>query len=172
MSFRFEPLASNHDRESFACGEPALDDYLKTRAKQDARRYIAASFVMVDEADSKTIAGYYTLSAYAVDVSEFPDEVTKKMPKYPKLPAMLIGRLARDQKFPKTGDLLLFDALRRASAHVASIAAMAVVVDAKNDRAKDFYQRHGFIPVQNLPGKLFIPMSTVQTVLEQHGFQK
>src|SRR5947209_7889427 len=91
-----EPLGRQHDRASFACGTPVLDQYLKQLARQDARRYVAAPFVLVPGPGDNTILGYYTLSSFAVDLSDLLQESARKLPAYPNVPVTLLGRLAVD----------------------------------------------------------------------------
>ncbi|MDD2763672.1 MAG: GNAT family N-acetyltransferase, partial [Opitutaceae bacterium] len=114
MSYRFEPLGKQHERAGFRCASGPLNTYLQQIARKDAERHVAAAFVMVDDAAPAVIVGYYTLSAFAVEVTELPEAMQKKLPGYPRLPATLLGRLARDERFPGTGSLLLMDALARA----------------------------------------------------------
>ena len=99
--------------------------------------------MVVDEAPTKII-GYYALSAFAVEVTELPEELQKKLPRYPRLPATLLGRLARDERYPGTGSLLLIDALTRAHKQSEQIASLAVVADAKDELALRFYRKFGF----------------------------
>ena len=160
-SFRIEPLG-DHDRTSFSCGISELDSYLHTQASQDARRKVAAPFVMVDE--FRKIIGYYTLSAYGIRVAELPDRVSKKLPRYPLLPATLLGRLAisQAQKGKKLGSLLLMDALYRSLRNTSEIASIGVVAEAIDQAARDFYLHHEFMALVDHPNKLFIAMGTIQ----------
>jgi GNAT superfamily N-acetyltransferase len=130
---------------------------------QDVDRDVTAAFVLFDPADG-TIAGYYTLGAYALDPGELPADVARKLPDYPLLPAVLIGRLAVDARFQGQGlgSLLLFDALRQALEHSPVIAAVAVIVDTLDDAARAFYERHDFIPFPSNPLKLYLPMRTIR----------
>lgn len=161
--FRVEPLDKRHDRAAFSCEHEALVVYLKERAGQEIRKRVAAVFVLTQ--DGKTIAGYYTLSQYAVDAGDLPEDVfgALGLPKYPQLPATLIGRLARSLDFKRQGigELLLMDALERALRHSKSIASVAVVVDAKDEAAKRFYQKYGFISLPEHTSRLFLPMKSV-----------
>jgi len=100
MAYRFEPLSPEHDREDFACGEPALDAYLRERARKDVARAVAAVYVMVDESVPTKVMGYYSLSSFAIAFSDLRESILKKLPKYPLLPATLLGRLARDRFAP------------------------------------------------------------------------
>jgi len=158
---RSEPLATCHDRAGFTCGVAALDDYLRRQASQDVRRHVAAVFVMVDEDDPGTVLGYYTLASYAVETRGRPDEVAKKLPRYPTTPATLIGRLARAEDQPGLGSVLLADALRRTLASTEQVASAVVVVEAKDDSAATFYRKHGFLDFPQERRKLFLPMKTV-----------
>jgi GNAT superfamily N-acetyltransferase len=160
-SYSFEPLA-DHDRVSFSCGIPELDDYLRQQASQDAKRKVAAPFVMVDE--TRRILGYYTLSAYGVRVEELPPDLAKKLPKYPLIPTTLLGRLAvsREHQGQKLGTLLLMDALYRSWKNSAQIASVGVVAEAIDDAARKFYLHHEFVSLPEHPRKLFIAMMTIQ----------
>jgi len=155
-----EPFDPSRDRTGFSCDAPALDRYFHAQIGQDARRYLAAAFVLI-EVDTGDIAGYYTLSAAAIEVSGVPLEVTRKLPRYPSLPAALIGRLAVDQRHRGrgAGGDLLADALRRVLA--SEIRAMAVIVDAKDDAAIAFYAHHGFQHLLDQPNRLYITLADI-----------
>ena len=166
MPYRFEPLTRQHDRASFRCASASLNAYLQQLARKDTERRVAVAFVMVDDAAPATIVGYYTLSAFAVEVTELPEELQKKLPRYPRLPATLLGRLARDERFPGTGSLLLMDALARAHKQSEQIASLAVVADAKDDAALGFYQKFGFAALGNYPNRVFLPMGTIAALVQ------
>lgn len=157
-----EPLGPHHDRQSFACGVAALDQYLKHQAGQDARKLVAAPFVLL-HADSGTVAGFYTLSSTGLRLAELPVDIARKLPKYPIIPATLLGRLAVDlrRRGRGLGEILLLDALRRSYQQSHEIAAMAVVVAAKDEPARAFYLKYRFIPLPDRPDRLFLPMKTI-----------
>lgn len=165
-SITVEPLGRQHDRTAFHCGAEALDRYLKHQARQDADKRVAAPFVAVRPPD-RVVLGYYTLSASVLTLTDLPDELARKLPRYPQLPVTLLGRLAVDQatKGQGLGEHLLLDALHRSLAHADQIAAMAVVVDAKDDNAAAFYRHYGFIPLQTQPNRLFVPMRSIAQLL-------
>lgn len=154
---------SVHDRTGFTCGVDSLDAYLKRQAGQDMKRRVATTYVLVPNADPSRIAGYFTLSAFALLLSEVPDDVVKRLPKYDRVPAALIGRLARDATYrgDGVGELLLVEALARAHTASERVAAHAVVVDAMDAHAASFYRRYGFQPLADDPRRLFLPMATV-----------
>jgi len=162
-SWLVEPLGKHHDRAAFSCDNEILERYLKEIARQDARRLVAAPFVLVDERVPKTILGYYTLSSFAVGLIDLPDEVVRRLPAYPNVPVTLLGRLAVDRRYKGQGlgAFLLMDALRRAWVQSSQIAAVAVVVDAIDEEAVRFYRHFDFIPFPESPTRLFLPMKTI-----------
>ena len=165
-SITVEPLGRQHDRTAFHCGAEALDRYLRQQARQDADRRVAAPFVAVRPPDTRVL-GYYTLSASVLTLADLPEDLARKLPRYPQLPVTLLGRLAVDQstKGQGLGEHLLLDALHRCLAHADQIAAMAVVVDAKDESAAAFYRHYGFIPLQAQPSRLFVPMRSIAQLL-------
>ena len=160
--YRIDLLGKSHERAAFSCGSAALDRYLKQQASQDAEKSVAAPFVLTAP-PALQVLGYYTLSASLVNTSDLPDTLAKKLPRYPQLPVTLLGRLAVDQsvKGKGVGQYLLLDALRRCLGAAANIAAMAVLVDAKDDAAEAFYRHFSFLPLQQQPRRLFIPMKVI-----------
>lgn len=103
-------------------------------------------------------------SSASILLGELPEEMVKMLPRYPALPAVLIGRPARDTNFPGTGKLLLLDALTRAFRHSAEVAASVVLVDAKNQSARDFYAGYGFHEVLQTPNRMFLRMATIENL--------
>ena len=166
--YRIDPIGKSHDRAQFSCGRAALDRYLQQQARQDAEKSAAAPFVLTAP-PSLRVLGYYTLSASLVNTSELPDTLAKKLPRYPQLPVTLLGRLAVDQsmKGKGIGQFLLLDAWHRCLEAAGYIAAMAVVVDAKDDAAEAFYRHYSFVPLQRQPRRLFLPMKTVAGLFGQ-----
>lgn len=167
--FVFEPLGQKHDRAAFSCGVEPLDTYLQKQASQDAKKRAAVPFVLI--ADGKTIAGYYTLSQYAIDLGDIPQEVAKKLPKYPLVPATLLGRLAVSVDFrgKGVGETLLMDALHRSLRLSEQVASSGVVVDAKDDGARSFYRKYGFIELPKIEKRLFLSMVTIEKLFSPKG---
>ncbi len=162
--FRFEPLGGQHDRVAFRCGEEALDRYFQTHATQDIRRRVANCFVAVEVATGQP-AAYFTLSASSIPLVDLPPEETKRLPRYPTMPAVRIGRLAVDERFQGRGlgAAMLMNAAHR-TLH-GDAAAYTLLVDAKNDRAVAFYRHHGFRSLTSQPQTLFLPLAVVQKAL-------
>ncbi len=162
QSHKIEPLGKKHDRVVFSCGNDALNTYLKKRASQDAKKKIATTFVMTDN-QARAVIGYYTLSATSILLADLPDETAGKLPKYPHVPATLLGRLAIDSRYQGKGfgEILIIDALRRALLATTEIASYAVVVDAINERARSFYEHYEFCAFPDRKLRLFLPMKTI-----------
>jgi len=161
--YRIEALGKQHDRSGFTCGSEPLDTYLRVQTGQDARKRVAATFVLC-EGDSHTVRGFYTLSAVSVDIGAWPEHVAKTLPRYPVVPATLLGRLAidRQRQGRGAGEYLLMDALHRSWQASRQVASVAVVVDAKDSRAVEFYTRYNFTPFVDPPIRLFLPMSVIE----------
>ncbi|MCW5590033.1 MAG: GNAT family N-acetyltransferase [Legionellales bacterium] len=163
--FSIDLLQKFHDKKSFSCGIDELDNYLYRQASQDERRSLAVVYVLHDNTD-KIIAGYYTLSSTAIELAALPEELSKKLPRYNVIPATLLGRLAIDAKYQgqQLGEVLLMDALDRSyNTSRKNVASYAVVVDAINDNAINFYTKYGFHPLTK--NKLFLPMKTIEKLL-------
>lgn len=160
--FSIEPLGAKHDRAAFSCGVEALDNYLRKQAGQDLKKRAAVPFVLT--ADGKTIAGYYTLSQFAIELEKVPDDAAKKLPKYPMVSVTLLGRLAVATAYrgQKLGELLLMDALKRSLDLSQQVASAAVVVDAKDEEAVLFYKKYGFLDLPKVVRRLFLPMGTIE----------
>ena len=158
--FSLALLDATHDRTTFRSDSEPLNRYLREQVTQDIRRRVAACFVAIT--DEQRIAGYYTLASASILLVDLPTNMSKKLPRYPTVPAVRMGRLAVDRAFKGQGlgGALLADALDRAAR--SEIAAFALFVDAKDKVASNFYQHHGFIALPNSPRSLFLPLSTVR----------
>ncbi len=154
--FKLSPLDAAHDRSAFRSDSEPLNRYLREQVTQDIRRRVAACFVAL--ADGQRIVGYYTLASASLLLTDLPASTGKKLPRYPSVPAVRVGRLAVDQEFKGQGlgGALLADALERAAR--SEIAAFALIVDAKDEAAADFYQHHGFLALPDLRLTLFLPL--------------
>ncbi|WP_261214238.1 GNAT family N-acetyltransferase [Variovorax sp. CY25R-8] len=156
------PLEKAYDRKSFDCGNEDLNRYLREQARQDAEKRVAAPFVLTQPGAPKVL-GFYTLSSSIIPAGELPADLMKRLPRYGQLPVTLLGRLAVDRlaRGQGVGEFLLVDAMRRSLEAAQQIAAMAVVVDAKDAQAESFYRHFDFQPFQQTPLRLFLPMSQI-----------
>lgn len=162
---RFEVLSSRHDRTSFESGVEPLDRWFRTRAGQDQRRRVAQVFVALS---GERVVGFYSLSMFTLALDDLPNELARKLPRYDAIPAALIGRLARsrDARGTGLGGLLLADAVTRVLAATESVAAYAIVVDAKDEGGLKFYRSHGFIPLPSRPRRLFLLAETAAAAVK------
>lgn len=162
-----EPFGKAHDRSAFACGKPALDDFIRTRVSQYEKRRLGKTFVAVSEG-KKRVIGYYTLAAGAVLFEHLPTVASRKLPKHP-IPVILLARLAVDQSVQgqRLGEGLLLDALQRSLNLSDNLGTHAVEVDALDDSAVAFYVKYGFTPLLDNPKHLYLPLATIEKVLNR-----
>ena len=158
------PLDAQQDRKQFLCGTPALNSYFQNQVSQDVKRRVASCFVALAADDS--VAGFYTLAATSVALVDLPASNAKKLPRYPLVPAVRMGRLAVSSvhRGLGLGAALLANALQRAAS--ADIAAYAFVVDAKDSQAARFYAHHGFISLPDAALTLFLPLASVAPLVK------
>ncbi|MFZ1104311.1 MAG: GNAT family N-acetyltransferase [Hyphomicrobiaceae bacterium] len=158
--YAFEALSPSHDRVGFKSGVEPLDRYFASQVTQDIRRRVSACFVAVERA-SRTVVGFYTIAASSIPLPDLAPAAAKKLPRYPLVPAVLVGRLAvaLAHRGRGIGAGLVLDAVERALR--SEIAAFAIVVDAKDDAAVAFYKRHGFVTFASAPMSLYLPLAEV-----------
>jgi GNAT superfamily N-acetyltransferase len=156
---RIDPLDDRHDRMAFESGVEPLDRYLRTQASQDVRKRVASCFVLTDGQPAPM--GYYTLAATSITLTDLPIALSKRLPRYPAVPATLMGRLAVDARYrgQRLGERLLFDAFGRALR--SEIATYAFVVDAKDEIAAGFYAAYRFLPLTQAGRRMFVPMTEI-----------
>jgi ribosomal protein S18 acetylase RimI-like enzyme len=161
------PLSRQHDRKSFECGESSLNQYLNRYASQDIRQRVNRVFVASPPDAPRQVIGYYSLSAGNLDATALPQAFRRRLPRYP-VPVVLMGRLAvaESRQGMGFGSILLADALQRIAQASQVMAVYAVVVDALNDQAAEFYRQFGFISLPSQPLKLVLPMDSVSTLVD------
>lgn len=155
-------LDKSHDRQGFDCGVDELNHFIRAQASQLLKRHEAVIYVAHN---GTAIAGFYTLSACQIIQSNDPSYLKKQSP-YTPIPCVLLGRLAVDVRYRGQGlggDLLL-NALQKAVKLSDSLGVAFVVVDAKNDTAKAFYQNYGFHALQSDPMRLCLPITAITNI--------
>jgi predicted GNAT family N-acyltransferase len=160
--WNIEKLTSKHDRSTFDCGKPALNDWLKQRARQWDRKDLARTYVLVPQG-KESVVGYYCLSSHYVRYEALPADQSRGIPTI-DIPVVLIGRLAVSQsnRGQGLGGVLLVDALRRTSRLAESVGVRAVEVHAADDSARKFYLKYGFVALVDDPNHLWLPMTVVR----------
>jgi len=148
-----------HDRQAFTSGVVELDEYLHRFAVQQSKKGIAAVRVLIDTDMPKTILGYYSLSAAQIDVVQMDERTQQKLPRYP-VPCFRLGRLAThsDYRNRGLGRLLMGCAVERCLEAKKHVAAYALVVDAKGEDAKSFYEHYGFTSCRDNPMTLYLSL--------------
>jgi predicted GNAT family N-acyltransferase len=167
MVLVIEPLDRNkHQRDTFSCGIDSLDCYLRQQAAQDLKRKIATVFILIDSPNTEIIA-YYTLSAYTVEITELDNVLAKKLPRYPLLPATLLGRLAVDINYrgQHFGELMLIDALKKSLAATTTVASLALIAEAIDETAANFYRKYSFQQFKSNPQKFYLPMGSIKELV-------
>ena len=171
MVLKIEPLNSRrHTRSSFCCGKDSLDSYIRKQASQDLKKRVATVFVLVDDPETIVLA-YYTLSSYTVDITVLDEAFAKRLPRYPLLPATLLGRLGVDnsQKGKRLGELMLVDALKKSQDVATQVASVAVIAEALDEEATSFYMKYGFQQFREERMKLYLPMKSVEALFQELG---
>jgi len=162
LDWREEPIGRHHDRKSFDCGSPDLNDYLSRHARQNHESGGAKSFVAVSPAEPARVLGYYSISPGAIEFARVPANLTKKLGRY-EVPVFRLGRLAIDlsvQGQGLGGDLLLA-AGERALAVAAEVGGVALAIDAKDEKVARWYERFGALRLLDDPLKLILPLDVV-----------
>lgn len=146
-----------HDRSGFDCGVPELNNYLKHLAEQHRRKGVSTPFVLVDTDAPNEILGYYCLSAAQIDAAALRESDRKKLPRYP-VPCFRMGRLAirKDRHGQGIGKLLPACAVDRCLKARSDVAAYALIVDAKDENARQFYEHYGFVAFSDEPMTLYL----------------
>jgi GNAT superfamily N-acetyltransferase len=169
---RIEPLTQHHDRSTFSCGKPELDDYLKRFARQNDKT-VTRTWVLVEDG-SPVVRGYYAARAAHIICAELPEAERRRLPAYP-VPTFHLARMAVDQPFKTTeagkgqrlGELLLMHALTKATDASLLMGIFAVDVIAIDDNAAAFYRRYGFAPLLDRPRHLFLPLKNLRALLRR-----
>lgn len=163
--FVSEPLAK-HDRSTFSSGNERIDTYFKQTVSQDIKRNYAFCYVLV-ERESARLAGFYTLSSHSIALTELELDWARKLPRYPSVPAALIGWLGRNLSFrgQSVGSMLLYDAIARLAASPAGVHA--ICADAIDAVAAAFYKAHQFESFLSRPQSLYLPMKTALTLVNK-----
>jgi ribosomal protein S18 acetylase RimI-like enzyme len=143
----------------------ALDEYIHTRVGQDTRRGATVCYVLA-EFGSPTMVGYYCLSATSVRLTDLPPTLSKGLPRYPDVPAALLGRLAVDADSQRKGmgELLLMDAVRRVSLTALQMGIVGIVVEAEDERVIPFYERYEFERLGQESMRLLLKLSKIRSI--------
>jgi GNAT superfamily N-acetyltransferase len=165
-----EPISKKHDREAFDCGEEPLNEFLRRHARKSHERGGAKTFLAIDDADSKTIIGFYTLSPASVDYARTPEIVRRGLARH-DVPGFQLARLAVDRRWQGRGigGQLLLVAGRRCLLAATEVGGVVLVIDAKNERVAAWYASYGAVSLLDAPLTLLLPLATVEAALRKAG---
>jgi len=165
-----EPIAKKHDRASFDCGEPALNEFLRRHARPSHDKGAAKTFLAISKSDGKTVLGFYSLCPACLQYARAPEIVRKGLARH-EIPVFRLGRLAvnRPMQGQGLGGQLILAAGRRCLLAATEVGGVALLIDAKTERAAKWYSSYGAIPLADTPLSLLLPLTTVQDALETSG---
>jgi GNAT superfamily N-acetyltransferase len=165
-----EPIAKKHQRDAFDCGEPALNDFLQNHARKNHEAGGAKTFLAIADEDGATVLGFYSLSPASVEYAKTPDIVKRKLARY-DVPVFRLARLAvhRGVQGKGMGGQLLLAAGRRCILAAAEVGGVALLIDAKNERAATWYKSYGAVPIEDAPLSLLLPLATMKDALVAAG---
>ncbi len=163
-----EPINKRHDRDAFDCGEAALNEFLRRYARKSHELGGAKTFLAIDDADNKTVLGFYSLAPASIEYVRRPEIVRRGLARH-EVPGFRLARLAVDRKLQGQGIgvQLLLAAGRRCLAASAEVGGVVLVIDAKNARAAGWYASYGAVPLLDAPLTLLLPLATVETALKK-----
>ena len=165
-----EPIGKHHDRDAFDCGEEALNEFLRRYARKSHELGGAKTFLAIDDTDNKVILGFYSLSPASVAYARTPDLVKRGLARH-DVPAFRLARLAvhRRAQGQGLGGQLLLAAGRRCLLASAEVGGVALLIDAKNERAAQWYAGYGAVPLLDAPLSLLLPLKTIEAALQASG---
>lgn len=165
-----EPISKKHDRKSFDCGDPAMNEFLQRYARQSHESGAAKTFLAIDNADDKSIVGFYSLTPGALAYAETPDMIRRGLARH-DVPGFRLARIATDLRWQGQGlgGQLLAAAARRCLRAAAEVGGVVLIIDAKNNRAARWYAAYGALPLSNKPLTLIMSLATFATELNAAG---
>jgi len=156
-----EPISRKHDRKAFDCGDAAMNDFLRRYARQSHDLGGAKTILAIDDADNKTIFGFYSLAPGALAYAETPEMIRRGLAQH-DVPGFRLARLATRVRLQGQGlgGQLLAAAARRCLRAAAEVGGGVLIIDAKNDRAARWYASYGALPLNNKPLTLVMSLAT------------
>jgi len=169
-SWHEEPIRKSHDRQAFDCGEAALNEFLQRYARRGHELGGAKTFLAIADSDGQTILGFYTLSPASIEYARTPEVARRGLARY-DVPCFRLARLAVDLRVQGEGlgGQLLLAAGRRCLLAATEVGGVALLIDAKNERADAWYASYGAVPLMDSPLTLLLPLATIEAALEDAG---
>jgi GNAT superfamily N-acetyltransferase len=168
--WRESAISKTHDREAFDCGDADLNEFLRRHARQSHERGGSKTFVATPVDEARRVLGFYSLSPASIDYARTPALVKKGLARY-EVPVFRLGRLAVDLPMQGQGfgGQLLLAAGRRCINAAAEVGGVALLIDAKDERAADWYRTYGALALLDAPRSLVLPLATIEAALKAAG---
>lgn len=165
-----EPVSKKHDRKRFDCGDPAMNDFFERYARQSHESGAAKTFLAIDNADNKSILGFYSLAPGALGYTDTPEAVRRGLARH-DVPGFRLVRIATDLRWQGQGlgGQLLAAAARRCLRAASEVGGVVLIIDAKNGRAARWYASYGALPLSNKPLALVMSLATFAAELKAAG---
>lgn len=162
---RIELLDQSHDRGAFDCSSEALNQFLRQTARQHIQKGISRTFVLTDSEQPESILGFFTLSLCEVRAEKLPPKLAKKYPS--TVPGVRLARLAVAKAWQRQGigEILMIEAMQRTLSIAENAGIIGLFVDAKDEAAKAYYERYGFVSLEDIPLELFLPLQTIRQIV-------
>ena len=163
-----EPIDKKHDRDAFDCGETALNEFLRRYARKSHELGGAKTFLAIDDADGKTVLGFYSVSPASISYARTPEVIRRELARH-DVPAFRLANMAADLKMQGQGlgGQLLLSAGRRCLLAATEVGGVAMLIDAKNERVAAWYVSYGALPLLDAPLTPVLPLTTVQASLNR-----
>jgi GNAT superfamily N-acetyltransferase len=170
LAWHEEPILKKHDRKSFDCGDPSMNDFLQRYARQGHDSGSAKTFLAIDNEDNKNILGFYSLAPGAVAYADTPETVRRSHARH-DVPGFRLARIATDLRWQGQGlgGQLLAAAARRCLRAAAEVGGVVLIIDAKGERAARWYTNYGAVPLGQQPLTLVMSLATFAGELEAAG---
>lgn len=164
-----EPIGKHHDRDTFDCGDEALNQYLHRHARQSHEKGGAKTYLAVSESNEK-ILGYYSLSPASIAYERAPEVIKRGLARH-DVPVFRLGRLAVDLSVQGQGlgGQLLLAAGWRCLLVAAQAGGVALLIDAKSERVAEWYTSYGAVPLLDVHLSLLLPFKTIHAALVTAG---
>jgi GNAT superfamily N-acetyltransferase len=168
VAWQEAPIGKIHDRKAFDCGEPELNAYLQRFARQNHESGGAKTFVATPIGAAQRVLGYYTLSPASIDYARTPEVLRRGLGRY-EVPVYRLGRLAVDRSVQGqgVGGSLLLAAGRRCLAVAQEVGGVALLIDAKSERAAAWYEGYGAVRLDDAPLTLVLALKTIALAIGQ-----
>lgn len=165
-----EPIGKHHDRKAFDCGNTLMNEFLYRYARQSHDTGGAKTFLAIDNTDNTTVLGFYSLAPGALAYADTPEMARRGLARH-DVPGFRLARLATHVRVQGKGlgGQLLAAAGRRCLRAAAEVGGVILIIDAKNERAADWYAAYGAVPLANTPLTLVMSLATFATELRAKG---